>query len=219
LSVAPHGRGVDGALADQTTARNRAGYVLQELRYLPNQFTAARLVLVIVLWGFALAGNARAVGVGLALAFVTDVADGYFARRLNRTSSFGSKFDSIVDGFVAPSALVWLLMLEPNVVLDHKLLAGLWVTATYSSLILGLVRHRRFANLHLQSSRIACVAQYAFLVDVFVAPHYSTLLLYFAAALGIYSSLETLVLQLSFDDLSEGERSFRHARRRRNAVA
>ena len=50
---------------------------LEELRSLPNQFTAARLVLVVVLWGFALAGNAVAVGVGLGLAFVTDVADGY----------------------------------------------------------------------------------------------------------------------------------------------
>jgi phosphatidylglycerophosphate synthase len=192
--------------------------VLRELRYLPNQFTAARLVLVVVLWGFALAGNAVAVGVGLGLAFVTDVADGYFARRLNRTSSFGSKFDSLVDSLVAPSALAWLLMLKPEVVLDHKLLAALWVAATYSSLALGLVRHRRFANLHLQSSRIACVAQYAFLVDVFMAPSYSPLLLYLAAGLGIYSSLETLVLQLAFDDLTEGERSFARALRRRRVA-
>ena len=139
--------------------------------------------------------------------------------RLNRTSSFGSKFDSFVDAFVAPSALVWLLLLEPEVILEHKLLAGLWVIATYSSLILGLVRHRRFANLHLQSSRIACVAQYAFLVDVFVAPGYSAVPLYLAAALGIYSSLETLALQLTFDDLTEGERSFMRALRRRKAVA
>ena len=199
--------------------RRRGRYVLRELRYLPNQFTAARLVLVVVLWGFALAGNARVVGVGLALAFATDVADGYFARRLGRTSSFGSKFDSLVDSLVAPSAIAWLLMLEPEVVLEHKILAGLWVAATYASLVLGLVRHRRFANLHLQSSRLACVAQYAFLVDVFVAPDYSPLLLYIAAALGIYSSLETLVLQLAFDDLTERERSFARALRRRRAVA
>lgn len=210
---------MDAATIAPTSTKHRASYVLCELRYLPNQFTAARLVLVVVLWGFALAGNAVAVGVGLGLAFVTDVADGYFARRLNRTSSFGSKFDSLVDSLVAPSAIAWLLMLKPEVVLDHKLLAALWVAATYSSLALGLVRHRRFANLHLQSSRIACVAQYAFLVDVFVAPAYSPLLLYLAAALGIYSSLETLVLQLAFDDLTEGERSFSRALRRRKVAA
>ena len=192
---------------------------LGELRYLPNQFTAARLVLVVVLWGFALAGNATVVGVGLALAFVTDVADGYAARRLNRTSAFGSRFDSLVDGIVGPSAIAWLLLLEQEVVRDHLLLFGIWFLVTYSSLALGLLRHRRFANLHLQSSRVACVAQYAFLVDVFVAPSYSPLLLYLAAGLGIYSSAETLVLQLAFDDVTEGERSFARAFRRRRAVA
>ena len=67
-------------------ARGGLARFLGELRYLPNQLTAARLVLVVVLWGFALAGNAVVVGVGLGLAFLTDVADGYAARRLNRTS-------------------------------------------------------------------------------------------------------------------------------------
>ena len=188
-------------------------------RYLPNQLTAARLVLIVVLWGFALAGNGVVVGVGLALAFVTDVADGYAARRLNRASAFGSRFDSLVDGLVAPSAITWLLLLEPEVVRDHLVLFGTWLLVTYSSLALGLLRHRRFANLHLQSSRVACVAQYAFLVDVFVASSYSPLLVYLAAGLGIYSSAETLVLQLAFDDVSEGERSLVRALRRRRALA
>ena len=213
---------MDGAVAERTTAgaRPALAYVLHELRYLPNQLTAARLVLVVVLWGFALAGNAVIVGIGLGLAFLTDVADGFAARRLNLTSSFGSKFDSLVDSLVAPSAIAWLLMLKPEVVLDHKLLAGVWVATTYASLVFGLVRHRRFANLHLQSSRIACVAQYAFLVDVFVASSYSPVLLYLAAGLGIYSSLETLVLQLAFDDLTEHERSIGRAlQRRRKAIA
>ena len=176
-------------------------------------------VLVVVLWGFALAGNGRVVGLGLALAFVTDVADGYAARRLNRVTPFGSKFDSLVDSVVGPSAIVWLLLLEPDVVRDHALLAGVWVVVTYASLAVGLLRHRRFANLHLRSSRIACVAQYAFLVDVFVASSYSPVLLYLAAGLGILSSLETLVLQLAFDGIDEGERSFGRALKRRRAVA
>ena len=193
--------------------------LLGELRYLPNQLTAARLVLIVVLWGFALAGSATVVGVGLAFAFVTDVADGYAAQHLNRASAFGSRFDSLVDGIVAPSAIVWLLLLEPEVVRDHLVLFGIWLLVTYSSLALGLLRHRRFANLHLQSSRIACVAQYAFLVDVFVASSYSPLLLYLAAGLGIYSSAETLVLQLAFDDVTEGERSLARAFRRRRALA
>lgn len=193
--------------------------LLHELRSVPNLFTAARLVLIAVLWGFALAGNSFVVGVGLGLAFVTDVADGYAARRLNQVTSFGSRFDSLVDGLVAPSAIAWLLMLEPEVVREHVLLAGIWVAVTYASLALGLLRHRRFANLHLRSSRIACVAQYAFLVDVFVTAGYSPALLYLAAGLGIVSSTETLLLQLAIDRVDEQERSLGRALKRRRAAA
>ena len=192
--------------------------VRRELRKLPNLLTATRLVLVAVLWGFALSGHAVAVGVGLGAAFLTDVLDGYAARRLNCVSPFGSRFDSIVDGFVGPSAIAWLLLLRPEVVTGHVALFSVWLVTTYSSLAVGLVRHRRFANLHLQSSRVACVVQYAFLVDVFVTPSYSPVLLFLAAGLGIYSSLETLVLQVVFDSVDEHEGSLRHALARRKAV-
>jgi phosphatidylglycerophosphate synthase len=168
-----------------------------------------------VLWGFALAGNAAAVGVGLALAFVTDVADGRLARRLGQASSFGGKLDSLVDATVGPSAVVWILLLRPEVVTDHLVLASIWLVTTYASLVVGLLRHRRLANLHLRSSRIACVVQYAFLVDVFLAGTYSPALLYLAAGLGIWSSLETLALQLAVRDVGEGEGSLSRALARR----
>ncbi len=200
-------------------SREAVGKVLVELRSPPNLFTAARLLLVAMLWGFALTGHSAVVGIGLGLAFFTDVADGYLARRLNRVSAFGSKFDSTVDSLVAPSAIVWILLLHPEVVTQHLVLAALWFGATYASLVIGLIRHRRFANLHLQSSRIACVVQYAFLVDVFAASMYSPLLLYAAAVFGIYSSVETLLLQLAFDDVTDQERSFVRALRRRRAAA
>ena len=140
----------------------RTLFSLGELRAIPNQLTALRLVLIPVLWGFALAGQARYVGTGLAIAFVTDVADGFLARRLGQTSAFGSKFDSIADGILGPSAIAWLLLLKHDVLLDHVVLAATWFVTTYVSLGIGLVRSRRFANFHLQSARIACVAQYAF---------------------------------------------------------
>ena len=191
---------------------------LGELRSLPNLFTTARLALVFVLWGFALAGDARAVGLGLALAFLTDVADGFTARRMGRVTPFGSKFDSLVDSLIGPSAIAWLLMLEPAVVRDHLLLLAAWLLVTYASVAVGLVRHRSLANLHLRSARIACVVQYAFLVDVFLAGSYSPLLLYLAAGAGVVSSAETLLLQLAFDGLDERERSFGRALSRRRAV-
>lgn len=189
-----------------------------ELRSLPNLLTASRLVLIAVLWVFALRGEAFVVGVGLAVAFATDVLDGFAARRLGKVTAFGSRFDSMVDGVVGPSAIAWILLLRPEVVTDHLVLACTWALVTYASLVVGLVRHRRFANLHLRSARIACVAQYAFLVDVFVTSAYSPFLLYLAAAFGIYASFESLALQSLLRDIDERERSLLRALARRRAA-
>jgi phosphatidylglycerophosphate synthase len=171
--------------------------MIPELRLVPNQLTAARLVLLPVLWVFALRGDGVAVGVGLGVSFALDFGDGFLARRLQQTSSFGSKFDSVVDSLIGPSAIAWLLILQPRTILDHKLVLAVWFALTYVSIAVGLVKFRRLANLHLQSSRIACVVQYAFLVDAFAAPPYLPVLLFAAAAAGAVSSLETLVLQLT----------------------
>ena len=175
----------------------------RELRLVPNQLTAARLLLVPILWIAALGGHGRIVGIGLALAFVSDWADGFVARRLKVSSRFGSKLDSIADGLVAPSAVAWLLLLQPAALLDHRAVALAWFALTYASLGVGLIKFRRFANLHLQSSRIACVFQYAFVVGALAAPPYEPILFYAAAGLGILSSLETLVLQLVREDVNE----------------
>jgi CDP-diacylglycerol--glycerol-3-phosphate 3-phosphatidyltransferase len=181
--------------------------LLEQLKLVPNQLTAARLLLVPIMWALALEGRSQAVGIGLALSFLTDFGDGFVARRLRQTSAFGSKFDSIVDGLIGPSALCWLLLLQPAAIRDHLVLAGLWVAVTYASLIVGLVKFRRFANLHLRSARAACVVQYAFLVDAFAAAPYEPVLLYAAAGAGIVASLESLVLQLRRCTVDEHIRS------------
>ena len=170
--------------------------VAAQLRLLPNQLTLVRALLIPALWVVALAGECVWLGVGLGVALFTDVADGFAARRLGQTSEFGSKFDSYVDSFFGPSALVWLVLLRRDVVTEHWTLAVAWVVVTYASLFLGLIRFRRFANLHLYSSKFAGLAQYVFLIDTFVSPGYRAATLYAAAGLGIFSSAETLVLQI-----------------------
>jgi phosphatidylglycerophosphate synthase len=174
-----------------------------DLRLLPNQLTAARLLLVPVLWSLALARHGRAVGVGLALCLLLDWGDGFVARRWNLQSALGSTFDSIADALVMPSAVAWLLLLQRAALLDHRWVTFAWFALTYASLALGLLKFGRIGNLHLRSSRIACLAQYAFGVGALAAPPYQPALFYAAAGLGIISSLETLGLQIVRRDVHE----------------
>jgi phosphatidylglycerophosphate synthase len=72
------------------------------LKTIPNQLTAARLIMIPVLWVFAWLKLPVYIGVGMILSFITDALDGYVARKLNQVSDFGSKFDSFVDNLLLP---------------------------------------------------------------------------------------------------------------------
>src|SRR5262249_39586622 len=76
---------------------------------LPNQLTAARLALAVVL--FALIGGEAWGGCLLvfALAALTDWLDGYLARLQNQASALGRVFDPLVDKVLMCGAFIFLL--------------------------------------------------------------------------------------------------------------
>lgn len=79
---------------------------------LPNQLTAARLVLAVVF--FVLVSQERtlwALAV-FVLAAATDVVDGYLARRRGEVTSLGRVLDPFVDKVVVLGAFIFLLPLE-----------------------------------------------------------------------------------------------------------
>jgi len=76
---------------------------------LPNQLTAARFLLGLVLFVLIELGAWIACVLVFALAAVTDWLDGYLARRQNLTSSLGRQMDPLVDKVVICGAFIFLL--------------------------------------------------------------------------------------------------------------
>jgi CDP-diacylglycerol--glycerol-3-phosphate 3-phosphatidyltransferase len=79
---------------------------------LPNQLTAARLGLAVVL--FVLIAWHQWVGcvIVFALAALTDWLDGYFARKMGIVSAVGRNFDPLVDKVLICGAYIFLLPVE-----------------------------------------------------------------------------------------------------------
>jgi cardiolipin synthase len=195
--------------------REHVAILRVELRKLPNQMTAARIALLPLLWALALLGQPALVGVGLLISFVTDVLDGYFARRLGQTSAFGSSFDSLADNLLLPSGMVWLWMLRPEIYRDNLAVCATGIGLYLASILIGLVKFRRFGNLHLQSKRASAVAIYLFVAHAFIAPTYSPILFAVTAGLFILSSVEGLALQLLCAQVDEHMGSIVHVLRHR----
>jgi CDP-diacylglycerol--glycerol-3-phosphate 3-phosphatidyltransferase len=76
---------------------------------LPNQLTAARFVLGVVLFGLIELRLWVSCAVVFALAAVTDWLDGYLARRQGLVSSLGRQLDPLVDKVVICGAYIFLL--------------------------------------------------------------------------------------------------------------
>lgn len=177
--------------------------MLERLNTVPNQLTALRLLLVPILWVFALLRLPFYIGIGLIIACLTDALDGAIARRLNQVSEFGSKLDSLADTFVTPSAVIWLLMFRPEVFVEHPVASLAAIVICAASLLVGLIKFRRLANLHLYSSKAAGLMQYIFIVHAFLFSNYNEWLFFIAIGMWILSSTETLVLQLTRSQVDE----------------
>jgi CDP-diacylglycerol--glycerol-3-phosphate 3-phosphatidyltransferase len=93
---------------------------------LPNALTWFRVVaiplVVLVFYGTQLFGwhetwARPAAGLLFGLAGITDYFDGYLARRLGLTSSFGAFLDPVADKLIVSTALVLLVQADPQITL------------------------------------------------------------------------------------------------------
>jgi CDP-diacylglycerol--glycerol-3-phosphate 3-phosphatidyltransferase len=173
------------------------------LKTVPNQLTAARLALIPVMWILAALSLPFYIGVGILVCFLTDVLDGYIARRLGQTSEWGSQFDSIADNLLSPSGLVWIWLFRPEIYRENLAICAIAIFLFFASLLVGAVKFKRFANLHLYSSKAAAVVMFPFLGISLMMAGYSRPLFYLAAAMFIVSSAEALLLQLLFSRVNE----------------
>jgi phosphatidylglycerophosphate synthase len=168
---------------------------------LPNPFTALRLLLVPALWLLALAREEAWLGVGLALAALTDVLDGRLARRYPRFKD--GRFDSVADKVLTFSVVVWLVLLRPELFRQHP---GLMLTAAAvyaAALLVGWFKFRRVSGLHTHLGKLGGLVQAVFVVHAFVFGSYSPALLYMALGLFILASAEELLILLTHAAVDE----------------
>lgn len=163
-------------------------------RTIPNWLSGLRLAALPVLWGVALAGNAVWLGWLLLAAWTTDVLDGYLARRWGVESAWGSRLDTIGDHLLLFSMLAWVALLEGDFVRAEAVALTVWLGLWIGALVFGWVKFRRFADLHLYSSKVAVFLAVTFIIHLFIADGYSTAFFYAAVTAGVVSSLEMVAV-------------------------
>jgi phosphatidylglycerophosphate synthase len=164
---------------------------------LPDFITVSRLVLTPVLWALALLGERAALGVLVALAGFTDILDGFLARRLGLTSRWGSQLDSVADMVLVISITIWLVMLRPDFFRDHGMLLLVWAVTGLLTLLVGWLRFRRVADLHLYSAKAAGFVGYLFVIYLLLFNGPAAPFFWLAIGLAFAGTLETLAVMLT----------------------
>lgn len=143
---------------------------------------------------------------------VTDVLDGFIARRTHTTSDTGAKLDSVADLMFYATMIV---MLFPKL---YKMLPKrIWIFALIAvfiricSYVLAAIKYKRFASLHTYMNKLTGAA-------VFFVPYFmfsSACYIYCCAvcAIGSVASLEELIIHIVSTAYDPNIKSFFHRKR------
>lgn len=170
---------------------------------LADILTLLRLLLIPVLWVLAVRELTVPLGVGLAVAGLTDVLDGPVARTTNRSSRYGAQMDSLADILLMASIFWWFVLLRPEFFVDHAIPLIAWAVVGIAAVIVTLLKFRRMGNLHLYSAKAAGVLGHVFAVWIFLFGDYSRVFFGVVVAAAILASLETLLVALTREEVSE----------------
>ena len=168
------------------------------MRYLPNLISALRLTAVPVLIWLALIGEGRAFAWLLVAAGVTDILDGWLARKYGWVSRVGALLDSAADITIVLVVLFAMWTLHNDVFVYHGVIVwsilGVWSLAN----LIGLVRYRRLPSFHTASARFGLVMFGLFVLVLFFYG-FVPWLLYVCGAICFIAGVESLILVILID--------------------
>ncbi|MEZ4998315.1 MAG: CDP-alcohol phosphatidyltransferase family protein [Bacteroidales bacterium] len=103
----------------------------EEFWTIPNIITSCRLLMVPVILWFAIAEHEKLFAVFLVINLVSDIIDGYIARRFKMETEIGARLDSFTDNFNYLLAFLGMFIfkmddLRPHLISPWAFTSGCW---------------------------------------------------------------------------------------------
>lgn len=132
---------------------------------------------------------------------ITDILDGFIARRLKVTSEFGARLDSVADVFFY---IVMIVKILPKLV--KKLPVQIWCAVgvifilRVTSYVFAALKFHKFASVHTIMNKLTVFT--VFLVPFFMDTHYLVTICTVICTMGIIALLEELLIHILRKDAS-----------------
>lgn len=142
---------------------------MNNLYSIPNMLSLFRLALVPVLISLAFVGQGNIFLVLLALSLVSDVLDGYMARKLQQTSELGARLDSWGDILTYGAMILGLYLIWPSLFHEQAWFLFAAMLSYILPLLLALSRFGKYPSYHTRGAKLAAIL---------IAPAYYFLILW-----------------------------------------
>jgi CDP-diacylglycerol--glycerol-3-phosphate 3-phosphatidyltransferase len=170
---------------------------------IPNIISSYRVITFPVILVLALLGNVQWFVILLCINLVSDIIDGFIARRFNIVTRLGAAIDNLGDIGTYILALYGLFAFKWEPVKPHAWLLFLFLAVFVLSYIIALIRFKKIPGLHLYGAVITGYLQGAFFFVLFVWG-FNLWFYFIAIGWGTLAYIEKIIVLLKADDIRPG---------------
>lgn len=164
--------------------------------YIVNGLTVYRLVTAPVLIWLIFTHQACVFKWLLAISFLTDLLDGWLARRYHTMSIVGARLDSVADDLTVVSGIIAVVVLKPEFLKQQEVFIIILVALFLTQTILALLRYGKITSFHTWLAKWAALMQGSFLILLFFLSDPLLIIFYTAFAVTVLDLLEEIVLMM-----------------------
>lgn len=171
----------------------------------PNALSAYRLLVAPVILYLAVTGAEKPFIILICISLITDILDGFIARRFNLVTKIGGQIDNLADFATYMLAVYGLYRFRWEEVEPHSWLLWLFFAIFFISYFIGWIRFRKMPGLHLYSAVTAAYLQGFFLFMVFAAGFWPWLY-FLAMGWGTIAYIEKCFVLMMIDEIAPGNK-------------
>jgi len=172
----------------------------REIFTIPNIISFYRLLAFPLILYFIITRKENLFAVFLIINLLSDAIDGYIARKFKLETEFGARIDSMADNLTYVLAFTGIFVFKLEDLMPYKISLFVYIGLLIATVILSLIKFKRFPSLHLYTTKINGYVQGIFVICLFtvgfILPLYCILIV-----LGIIGAIESILIQLIISEM------------------
>jgi len=172
----------------------------KSLYSIPNLLSAYRILTFPAVLYFAFTGKEQIYFILLLIDLITDILDGFIARKFNLQTEFGARLDAFADIGMYILAFSGVVIFKAKELEPYLFSLVIFFTVFVIPKIISWIKFRRFPSLHLFSSKIGGYLQGFFFLYLFIFG-FSPVFYYVMIICGILSFMEQIIIVLIVSDM------------------